>query len=66
MNESQLVQYDEGALVANEVLQVLFIVAATLIAILGGFVALVCIWRGGNMNWSVKFWVWVKVSCRFN
>lgn len=25
-----------------------------------------CVARGGNLDWSYKFGIWVKVACRFN
>lgn len=61
-----LVAYEgNDEVVSNDAYVIVFIVAAAVIAVIAGGVSAFCIARGGNLEWSTKFWVFVKVACRF-
>jgi hypothetical protein len=57
-------QGDE-ALTMNDSPTVVFVVAAAIIAVIAGGVSAFCIARGGNVEWSTRFWIFVKVACHF-
>jgi hypothetical protein len=62
-----LVTYqDNNEVVANDAYVIVFVVAAAFIAAIAGGVAMFCIARGANVEWTTKFWIFVKVACRFN
>lgn len=61
-----LVAYEgNDEVVANDAYVIVFVVAAALIAVIAGGVSAFCIARGGNLEWTTRFWVFVKVACRF-
>jgi hypothetical protein len=61
-----LIRLDESEISENQAYTIIFIVAAAIVAIIAGGVAMICVARGGNLEWTTKFWVFVKVACRFN
>lgn len=65
MSTIPMVQYDQRTAVENQAYVVVFVVLAAVIAAIAGGVAMLCVWRGGNLEWTTKYWIYVKVACRF-
>ena len=60
-----MVQYDGNAAIENQAYVVVFVVLAAVVAMIAGGVSAFCIARGGNLEWSTSFWIYVRVACRF-
>lgn len=65
MNSVPQVRFDQTSTAENQVATVIFIVPAAIIAVFAGGVAAFCVARGGDLEWTTRFWVFVKVSCKF-
>lgn len=65
MTQSSLVTFDEGAQIENAVATLLFIVPAAIIAAMAGVIAIMCVRKGGNVEFKTKFWALVQVTCKF-